>query len=254
MADGRDLRQELPEDVDAGTAKNPSSRSAAAACDGAFLEPGHRRPGNHPSRTRIGRRDSRLPRAAGRRLVSTASATSTCMKCGGRMRPYERSSLVVEQCEDCRAMFLDAGRARAVDRRRGWRLVRARRRALVCPGHRRRATRGSTGRSQPQNRESRALLVAGRFRPAGTVASRTAGRHGQGPMTVPLPRESPGSTRVPPWTVPADQVAEGLGTDMVGGPVPGGSGGPPGRVGRNELVERRKSRPGDSSSSSSRTR
>jgi Zn-finger nucleic acid-binding protein len=39
----------------------------------------------------------------------TATATDTCMKCGGQMRPYERSGLVVEQCEDCRAMFLDQG-------------------------------------------------------------------------------------------------------------------------------------------------
>ncbi len=39
----------------------------------------------------------------------TATASNTCMKCGGRMRPYERSGLLIDQCEDCRAMFLDQG-------------------------------------------------------------------------------------------------------------------------------------------------
>jgi Zn-finger nucleic acid-binding protein len=33
----------------------------------------------------------------------------TCPKCGGRMHSFERSRLVVEQCEDCRGFFLDLG-------------------------------------------------------------------------------------------------------------------------------------------------
>lgn len=33
----------------------------------------------------------------------------TCPKCGGRMHSYERSRLMVEQCEDCRGFFLDGG-------------------------------------------------------------------------------------------------------------------------------------------------
>ncbi len=32
-----------------------------------------------------------------------------CPKCGGRMRPYERSRIQVEQCEDCRGIYLDQG-------------------------------------------------------------------------------------------------------------------------------------------------
>jgi len=32
-----------------------------------------------------------------------------CPKCQGRMRPYARSGLLVEMCEDCRGMFLDQG-------------------------------------------------------------------------------------------------------------------------------------------------
>jgi uncharacterized protein len=33
----------------------------------------------------------------------------TCPKCGGVMRTFERSRLVVDQCEDCRGFFLDGG-------------------------------------------------------------------------------------------------------------------------------------------------
>jgi Zn-finger nucleic acid-binding protein len=40
-------------------------------------------------------------------LMTTVAAS--CMKCGGRMRPYERSGLMIDQCEDCRGMFLDQG-------------------------------------------------------------------------------------------------------------------------------------------------
>ena len=32
-----------------------------------------------------------------------------CPKCGGKMHSFERSRLVVEQCEDCRGFFLDGG-------------------------------------------------------------------------------------------------------------------------------------------------
>ena len=32
-----------------------------------------------------------------------------CPKCGGLMHSFERSRLVVEQCEDCRGFFLDQG-------------------------------------------------------------------------------------------------------------------------------------------------
>lgn len=33
----------------------------------------------------------------------------TCPKCHGAMRSYERSGIVLEQCEDCRGIFLDQG-------------------------------------------------------------------------------------------------------------------------------------------------
>jgi Zn-finger nucleic acid-binding protein len=32
-----------------------------------------------------------------------------CPKCGGRMVGYERTRIMVEQCEECRGIFLDHG-------------------------------------------------------------------------------------------------------------------------------------------------
>ena len=32
-----------------------------------------------------------------------------CPKCGGRMGSYERSGIIVDQCQDCRGVFLDKG-------------------------------------------------------------------------------------------------------------------------------------------------
>lgn len=36
-------------------------------------------------------------------------ATLTCPKCQGSMRRYERSGITVDQCSDCRGIFLDSG-------------------------------------------------------------------------------------------------------------------------------------------------
>ncbi|WP_329249313.1 zf-TFIIB domain-containing protein [Actinoallomurus sp. NBC_01490] len=33
----------------------------------------------------------------------------TCPKCQGQMRQYERSGIVVDQCGECRGIFLDRG-------------------------------------------------------------------------------------------------------------------------------------------------
>ncbi|HEY5941939.1 MAG TPA: zf-TFIIB domain-containing protein [Solirubrobacterales bacterium] len=33
----------------------------------------------------------------------------TCPKCGGEMRGYERNGVTVDQCGDCRGIFLDRG-------------------------------------------------------------------------------------------------------------------------------------------------
>ena len=44
-----------------------------------------------------------------------------CPKCQGRMRTYERSGVTVDQCGDCRGIFLDRGELeRLVDAEQGW--------------------------------------------------------------------------------------------------------------------------------------
>lgn len=41
--------------------------------------------------------------------VPPPDRTPACFKCAGRLRPYRRSGLELEQCEDCRGIFLDGG-------------------------------------------------------------------------------------------------------------------------------------------------
>lgn len=36
-------------------------------------------------------------------------ASPRCFKCAGRLRPYRRSGIQLEQCEDCRGIYLDGG-------------------------------------------------------------------------------------------------------------------------------------------------
>ncbi len=44
-----------------------------------------------------------------------------CPKCQGLMRTYERSGIHVDQCGDCRGIFLDRGELeRLVDAEQGW--------------------------------------------------------------------------------------------------------------------------------------
>ena len=38
-----------------------------------------------------------------------AAIAFSCPKCHGAMRSFERSGIVLEQCEDCRGIFLDHG-------------------------------------------------------------------------------------------------------------------------------------------------
>ena len=46
--------------------------------------------------------------------------TLTCPKCGGAMRSYERNGITVDQCTDCRGIFLDRGELeRLVDAENG---------------------------------------------------------------------------------------------------------------------------------------
>ncbi len=49
-----------------------------------------------------------LPRRAAA-ATDAEPVLARCFKCGGTIRPYLRSGIPIEQCEDCRGIFLDAG-------------------------------------------------------------------------------------------------------------------------------------------------
>jgi Zn-finger nucleic acid-binding protein len=45
----------------------------------------------------------------------------TCPKCHGTMRSYERSGVTVDQCSDCRGLFLDRGELeKLIDAENAW--------------------------------------------------------------------------------------------------------------------------------------
>jgi uncharacterized protein len=45
----------------------------------------------------------------------------TCPKCRGAMRTYERSNVTVDQCTECRGIFLDRGELeRLIDAETAW--------------------------------------------------------------------------------------------------------------------------------------
>jgi Zn-finger nucleic acid-binding protein len=41
--------------------------------------------------------------------MNDAAQALTCPKCGGEMRNYERNGVQVDQCSECRGIFLDRG-------------------------------------------------------------------------------------------------------------------------------------------------
>ncbi len=43
------------------------------------------------------------------RAMNGSTQKLTCPKCGGEMRSYERNGVTVDQCSDCRGIFLDRG-------------------------------------------------------------------------------------------------------------------------------------------------
>jgi uncharacterized protein len=50
-----------------------------------------------------------------------ATTELVCPKCNGAMRSYERSGVTVDQCGDCRGIFLDRGELeRLVDAEQSW--------------------------------------------------------------------------------------------------------------------------------------
>ena len=42
-------------------------------------------------------------------MSDTPTATLVCPQCRGAMRSYERNGITIEQCQDCRGVFLDRG-------------------------------------------------------------------------------------------------------------------------------------------------
>ena len=41
--------------------------------------------------------------------MSDTTATLVCPKCQGGMRAYERNGVTIDQCQECRGVFLDRG-------------------------------------------------------------------------------------------------------------------------------------------------
>ncbi|HZA81360.1 MAG TPA: zf-TFIIB domain-containing protein [Actinomycetes bacterium] len=67
-----------------------------------------------------------------------------CPKCQGRMRTYERSGVHLDQCTDCRGIFLDRGELEhLVDAEQGWE------RSHSAPRERERAYERERGSSFP---------------------------------------------------------------------------------------------------------
>ena len=59
----------------------------------------------------------------------------TCPKCHGTMRTYERNGVHVDQCSDCRGIFLDRGELeRLVDAEASWNRGRTPGQAAYPPG------------------------------------------------------------------------------------------------------------------------
>lgn len=42
-------------------------------------------------------------------MTDSSTATLTCPKCQGAMRSYERNGVTIDQCQECRGVFLDRG-------------------------------------------------------------------------------------------------------------------------------------------------
>lgn len=42
-------------------------------------------------------------------MTDTPTTTLVCPKCQGSMRSYERNGVTIDQCQECRGIFLDRG-------------------------------------------------------------------------------------------------------------------------------------------------
>ena len=93
----------------------------------------------------------------------TTARELVCPKCGGRMRTYERSEIVVEQCEECRGIFLDQGELeRLVEAEGGGWSGR-----IAQPSRRLEDQHGPARGDRPEDRRPSALARGARPRGAG---------------------------------------------------------------------------------------
>jgi len=64
--------------------------------------------------------------AKGEEIQNLPMSNLICPKCQGQMRQYERNGVTVDQCADCRGLFLDRGELeRLVDAESRWSTAQA---------------------------------------------------------------------------------------------------------------------------------
>jgi Zn-finger nucleic acid-binding protein len=66
-----------------------------------------------------------------------SESTLTCPKCHGAMRSYERGGVTVDQCGECRGIFLDRGELdHLIDAERSWHSEAPVQRDVISPPYR----------------------------------------------------------------------------------------------------------------------
>ena len=74
----------------------------------------------------------------------------TCPKCHGTMRTYERNGVHVDQCADCRGIFLDRGELdRLIDAENSWHSGGGRQAAAASSGHQQESYRQEHQQGRP---------------------------------------------------------------------------------------------------------
>jgi Zn-finger nucleic acid-binding protein len=83
----------------------------------------------------------------------------TCPKCHGVMRAYERNGVTVDQCADCRGIFLDRGELeRLVDAESAWHGTSPDRPVRAPAPEPRYDDRGYGGGYDPRRKKKRSFL------------------------------------------------------------------------------------------------
>jgi len=84
-----------------------------------------------------------------------STGTLTCPKCAGAMRTYERNGISIDQCTECRGVFLDRGELE--------RLIDAEGAAYAGRGDADPRDRGGHGGSKPSGRRKRGGFLGDLF-------------------------------------------------------------------------------------------